>query len=241
MFCVVPLMFGVGLDTSQLPLPFPCLHSLLEGFLGHYYYSSASSALDNFLNHCRQFQNSLVKLVPSTVVKKVIAVAKGLDFIYDNSEVCLFGCGYLFNRLLCLLISISPPFFFLPPSSYLHLYWVFSQPTWRNNLFQSAFMMLLWSLFLTSSQFQLLFNKISPSGPDISSPTHSEYQHQLQLFILLVSLSVNPQQLLLHFFLQRESPSKTLQFYRYLNYFFQQMLFLLILTQSTTLLSSGSS
>ena len=125
MFCVVPLVFGIGLDTSQLPLPFPCLHSLLEGFLGHYYYSSASSALDNFLNNCRQFRNSSVKLVPSTVVKKVIAVAKGSDFRYDNSEVCLFCCGYLFNRLLCLLISISPsfffPFFFLPPSSYLHL------------------------------------------------------------------------------------------------------------------------
>ena len=127
MFCVVLLVFGVGLDTSQLPLPFPCLHSLLEGFLGHYYYSSASSALDNFLNHCRQFRNSSVKLVPSTVVKKVIAVAKGSDFRYDNSEVCLFCCGYLFNRLLCLLIypfhpPLFFPFFFSSPSSYLHLY-----------------------------------------------------------------------------------------------------------------------
>ena len=149
MFCVVPLVFVIGLDTSQLPLPFPCLHSLLEGFLEHYYYSSASSALDNFLSHCRQFRNSSVKLVPSTVVKKVIAVAKGSDFRYDNSEVCLFCCGYLFNRLLCLLISISPPPplfffpFFFPPSSYLHLYCVFSQPTWRSILIQSAFTTLL--------------------------------------------------------------------------------------------------
>ena len=100
MFCVVPLVFGIALDLSLLPLPLPCLHSLLESFLGHYYYSSASSALDNLLNHCRQFRNSSVKLVPSTIVKKVIAVAKGSDFKYDTSEVCLFGCGYLFIRFL---------------------------------------------------------------------------------------------------------------------------------------------
>ena len=100
MLCIVPLLCGIGLDVSLLPLPFPCLHSLLESFLGHYYYSSASSALDNLLNHSRQFRNSSVKLVPSTIVKKVIAAAKGSDFKYDTSEVCLFGCGYLF---LCFL------------------------------------------------------------------------------------------------------------------------------------------
>ena len=123
MFCVVPLLFRVCLDVSLLPLPFACLHSLLESFLGKYYYSSASSALDNLLNHCRQFRNSSVKLVPSTIVKKVIAVAKGSDYKYDTSEVCLFCCCYLFIYLFFVspYIHVPPPPFVLP-SSYLQLY-----------------------------------------------------------------------------------------------------------------------
>ena len=125
MFCVVPLVFGVALDLSLLPLPFPCLHSLLESFLGHYYYSSASSALDNLLNHCRQFRNSSVKLVPSTIVKKVIAVAKGSDYKYDTSEVCVYFVVviYLFIYLFFVspYIHVPPPPFVLP-SSYLQLY-----------------------------------------------------------------------------------------------------------------------
>ena len=91
MYCVIPFIFGVSLDKSQLPLPFPCLHSLLEDFILPYYYSTASSALDSFLNHARQLRNSSVQLVPATVVKKILVVAKGADYKYDNSEVSLFG------------------------------------------------------------------------------------------------------------------------------------------------------
>ena len=101
MFCVIPLVFNVALDTSLLPLPFPCLHSLLEEFISPYYHSTAASALDTFLNHARQFRNSTVKLNPATIVKKVLVVAKGADFKYDNSEVSLFGAGYAYFCILC--------------------------------------------------------------------------------------------------------------------------------------------
>ena len=78
---------------------------------GRIHQCTAYSALDTLLNHARQFRNSSVKLVPAAVVKKIIVVVKGSDFRYDNSEVCLFGCGYFFLRFVCLLVSISPPFF----------------------------------------------------------------------------------------------------------------------------------
>ena len=91
LYCVVSIIFGVLLDNSQLPLPFPCLHSLLEDFIGPYYYSTASSALDTFLNHARQFRNSSVKLVPATVVKKIVIVAKGADYKYDLVVVIYFS------------------------------------------------------------------------------------------------------------------------------------------------------
>ena len=168
MYCVIPFIFGVSLDKSQLPLPFPCLHSLLEDFILPYYYSTASSALDSFLNHARQLRNSSVQLVPATVVKKILVVAKGADYKYDNSEVSLFGWGYLFLHFVCLLVSI-PPFI----SSFLHLLPVFYQPTWMSTQPQSLFATLSSSSFSPSSPLHQLFKMILQSGQGKSSLANS--------------------------------------------------------------------
>ena len=89
MYCGIPFVFKTSLDVPQLPLTSACLHSLLEDFISPLYYSTAAPALDTFLNHARQLRNSAVKLSPSTIVKKILVLAKGLGFKYDPSEVML--------------------------------------------------------------------------------------------------------------------------------------------------------
>ena len=72
-----------------LPLSAACLHSLFEDFTWPFYYSKAAPALDIFLNHTRQLQNSAVKLSPATIVKKIFVLTKGPSFKCDPSEVML--------------------------------------------------------------------------------------------------------------------------------------------------------
>ena len=82
--CIVPFIFHIGLDISQLSLS----SLLLEEFIT-YYYSITSPALDAFLHHARQFRNSAAKLYAATILKRIIVLSKGLGFKYDPFEVML--------------------------------------------------------------------------------------------------------------------------------------------------------
>ena len=87
--CSICLQNFVGYSPEYSPSA--CLHLLLEEFISGstLYYSTTASALDTFLNHARQLRNSAVKLSPSTIVKKILVLAKGPGFKYDPSEVML--------------------------------------------------------------------------------------------------------------------------------------------------------
>ena len=85
-FCIVPLVFQISFN-AELPLAMNILHSLLEDFLWHYYYSKAYSGLFKFLEHARQFRNSAVKLSASVIFKKSLAKLKGPGFELECSAV----------------------------------------------------------------------------------------------------------------------------------------------------------
>ena len=100
-YCIVPLVFKISF-TAELPLAMNILHSLLEDFLWHYYYSKAYSGLFKFLEHARQFRNSAVKLSPSVIFKKSLAKLKGPGFKLDSSEVPFIFYGFHFSPCLTL-------------------------------------------------------------------------------------------------------------------------------------------
>ena len=99
-FCVIPFVFKIS-HTAELPLSMNILHSLLEDFLSHYYYSKVYSGLFKFLGHARQFRNSAVKLTPSVIFKKSLVTlnSKGLGFKLESSEVLFIFCAFCFFSL----------------------------------------------------------------------------------------------------------------------------------------------
>ena len=104
-FCIVPIVFQISFN-AELPLAMNILHSLLEDFLWHYYYSKAYSGLFKFLEHARQFRNSAVKLSPSVIFKKSLAKLKGPGFELDSSEVPKL---YRFHFSPCLTLNTLNP------------------------------------------------------------------------------------------------------------------------------------
>ena len=97
-YCIVPLVFKISF-TAELPLAMNILHSLLEDFLWHYYYSKAYSGLFKFLGHVRQFRNSAIKLSASVIFKKSLATLKCPGFKLESSEV-----PFIFNAFHFLLL-----------------------------------------------------------------------------------------------------------------------------------------
>ena len=111
-FCIVPIVFQISFN-AELPLAMNILHSLLEDFLWHYYYSKAYSSMFKFLEHAWQFRNSAVKLSASVIFKKSLAKLKGPGFELDNSEVPNF---YRFSFSPCLTLNTFESFFMQIPS-----------------------------------------------------------------------------------------------------------------------------
>ena len=85
--------------SAELPLSMNILHSLLEDFLSHYYYSKAYSGLFKFLGNARQSRNSAVKLSPSVIFKKSLVTLKGLGLELESSEVRFIFCAFCFFSL----------------------------------------------------------------------------------------------------------------------------------------------
>ena len=98
-YCIVPLVFKISF-TAELPLAMNILHSLLEDFLWHYYYSKAYSGLFKFLGHARQFRNSAIKLSASVIFKKSLATLKGPGFELESSEVPFIFYAFHFFLLV---------------------------------------------------------------------------------------------------------------------------------------------
>ena len=101
-FCIVSLVLQFSFN-DELPLAMNILHSLLEDFLWHYCYSKAYSGLFKFLEHVRQFTNSVVKLSASVIFKKSLAKLKDLGFELECSEVPFIFYAFGFF----LLVSIA--------------------------------------------------------------------------------------------------------------------------------------
>ena len=82
----LPSIFEV-LHSSELPIPMPDLHCLLEDFLSSYYYGDWYLDLTQLLNLSMTLRKCCVTSSPLKVFSESICSIKGPSFSYDSSEV----------------------------------------------------------------------------------------------------------------------------------------------------------